>query len=82
MTEVVADDALGARADELCGSLAQGPTNAYGSVKRLLNETFTNTLETQMQLESRCFVENTHTEDGREGIRAFVEKRKPSFQGR
>jgi enoyl-CoA hydratase/carnithine racemase len=35
-----------------------------------------------MELEARVFVENTETADGREGIQAFVEKRKPSFQGR
>jgi len=81
VTEVVADEELAKRADELARSLAQGPTNAYGSVKRLLNESFTSTLETQMELEARAFVENCRGADGREGIQAFVEKRKPSFRG-
>lgn len=82
VTEVVPDGELDERAAALVGTLAQGPTNAYGSVKRLLCESFTSTLETQMDLESRVFVENCRTEDGREGIQSFVEKRKPSFRGR
>jgi 2-(1,2-epoxy-1,2-dihydrophenyl)acetyl-CoA isomerase len=82
VTQVLPDADLAASALALAQQLASGPTKAYGSVKRLLNETFTSTLETQMELEARCFVENTQGHDGREGIQAFVEKRKPSFEGR
>jgi 2-(1,2-epoxy-1,2-dihydrophenyl)acetyl-CoA isomerase len=82
VTQVLPDAELAEGAMGLARSLASGPTRAYGGVKRLLNESFTSTLETQMELEARVFVENTETADGREGIQAFVEKRKPSFQGR
>ena len=82
VTQVVADDELAEAAMGLARQLASGPTQAYGSVKRLLNESFTSTLETQMELEARVFVENAERHDGREGIQAFVEKRKPNFEGR
>jgi 2-(1,2-epoxy-1,2-dihydrophenyl)acetyl-CoA isomerase len=39
------------------------------------------TLESQMERESRFIAEMSGTADGREGVRAFVEKRKPTFTG-
>jgi 2-(1,2-epoxy-1,2-dihydrophenyl)acetyl-CoA isomerase len=79
VTEVVAPDSLAARAEELAQSLAQGPTGAFGSAKRLLHGGWNQTLETQMELESRAIAEAGGTADGQEGIRAFVEKRKAKF---
>lgn len=81
VTEVVAPALLAARAEELARSLAQGPTGAFGSAKRLLHGGWNQTLETQMELESRAIAEAGGTEDGWEGIRAFVEKRKAKFNG-
>ena len=72
----------GARAEELARSLAQGPTGAFGSAKRLLHGGWNQTLETQMELESRAIAEAGGTADGQEGIRAFVEKRKAKFGGK
>jgi 2-(1,2-epoxy-1,2-dihydrophenyl)acetyl-CoA isomerase len=76
VTEVVPPENLESRAEELARSLAQGPTGAFGSAKRLLHEGWNQTLETQMELESRAIAETGATTDGQEGIRAFVEKRK------
>ena len=59
-----------------------GPTEAYGSVKRLLAATFDNGLETQMELEAREVTDNARGADGREGVGAFLAKRKPAFSGR
>ena len=81
VTEVVAPDRLTARAEEFAQSLAQGPTGAFGSAKRLLHGGWNQTLETQMELESRAISEAGGTADGQEGIRAFVEKRKAKFNG-
>jgi 2-(1,2-epoxy-1,2-dihydrophenyl)acetyl-CoA isomerase len=81
VTEVVTADGLIARAEELARSLAQGPTGAFGSAKRLLHGGWNQTLETQMEMESRAIAEAGGTADGQEGIRAFVEKRKPKFRG-
>jgi 2-(1,2-epoxy-1,2-dihydrophenyl)acetyl-CoA isomerase len=82
VTEVVAPENLAARAEELARSLAQGPTGAFGSAKRLLHGGWNQTLETQMELESRAIAEAGATADGQEGIRAFVEKRKARFGGK
>jgi 2-(1,2-epoxy-1,2-dihydrophenyl)acetyl-CoA isomerase len=82
VTEVVADDELMERARACAAQLAAGPTKSYGAAKRLLADTFSNSLETQMELETRAIsdlAQNTH--DGREGIMAFAEKRKPDFRG-
>jgi 2-(1,2-epoxy-1,2-dihydrophenyl)acetyl-CoA isomerase len=81
VTEVVAPDGLAARAEELAKSLAQGPTGAYGSAKRLLHSGWNQSLETQMELESRAIAEAGASSDGKEGIKAFVEKRKARFNG-
>jgi 2-(1,2-epoxy-1,2-dihydrophenyl)acetyl-CoA isomerase len=62
--------------------LAAGPTVAYGGVKRLLLNSFTDTLESQMEHETRVIAEMATNTDGREGVRAFIEKRKPKFVGR
>jgi len=82
VTEVVPPEKLGARAEELARSLAQGPTGAFGSAKRLLHSGWNQSLETQMELESRAIAEAGGTADGKEGITAFVEKRKAKFAGR
>jgi 2-(1,2-epoxy-1,2-dihydrophenyl)acetyl-CoA isomerase len=61
--------------------LASGPTQAYGGIKRLLLHSLTESLESQMEHETREIVSMAIGSDGREGVRAFVEKRKPRFAG-
>ena len=80
-SRVVADDDLVSEAEALAGSLAQGATWALGSAKRLLHGGFGESLETQMEMETRAIADSVRTHDGREGIRAFVEKRRPAFTG-
>ena len=82
VNQVVAADQLLPTATKLAGALAAGPTRAYGAVKALLNESFEHGLEAQMELESRAIAGAAITADGQEGIRAFLEKRKPAFTGR
>lgn len=82
VNKVVPDTDLMNQAETLARSLAGGPTLAFGSVKKLLNESFSGTLETQMELEARAIAQMATTTDGREGIAAFVEKRRPNFIGR
>lgn len=69
-------------ATTLATTLAAGPTRAFGAVKALLNETFEHGLEAQMELEARAIAAASTGPDGQEGIRAFLEKRKPVFTGR
>ncbi|MGA8302886.1 MAG: enoyl-CoA hydratase-related protein [Thermoplasmata archaeon] len=77
--EVVSPAALEARAWERAGELADGPTFAYGWMKRLMVSAFSESLETQMMLERRGAVEAAEGTELPEGVRAFVEKRRPRF---
>ncbi|MEM7217806.1 MAG: enoyl-CoA hydratase-related protein [Pseudomonadota bacterium] len=81
VNRVVPGDQLMESARELAAELAAGPTAAFGSVKTLLNASFDNGLEAQMELESRAIAAMGASADGQEGIHAFVEKRKPNFTG-
>ena len=78
---VVPDDELKAHVGELAQTLARGATLAFGSVKRLLHDSLSATLETQMETEAREIASLTKSRDGREGVRAFLEKRAPEFIG-
>ena len=82
INRVVPDETLMEEAMDLARQLAHGASLAFGRVKSLLHDSFANTLETQMELEARSIAGLTHTHDGREGVRAFKEKRPPEFQGR
>ncbi len=77
--EVVAPGALRARAAERARELAEGPTFAYGWMKRLIVSAFHESLDTQMMLERRGAVEAAEGTELPEGIRAFREKRRPAF---
>ena len=61
--------------------LAQMPTLALGLTKRLLNESLSNDLEAQLKLESQLQIQAGSSNDYKEGVTAFVEKRKPEFKG-
>ncbi len=66
----------------LAERLAAGPAHAYGNTKRLINRSLGSTLEAQLQAEAESFADCAATSDFAEGIRAFIEKRKPKFTGR
>jgi 2-(1,2-epoxy-1,2-dihydrophenyl)acetyl-CoA isomerase len=81
VNQVVPSDQLTSTVDELAARLAHGPTGAHGAVKKLMRMSFNDTLESQMERETRHIVALGQTDDGREGVRAFVDKRKPRFGG-
>ena len=66
----------------LADKLAAGPTAVIARVKRMLNATFSNDLETQLALEADCQVESGASPDFKEGVAAFFEKRPPRFSGK
>lgn len=69
-------------AQSVCEHLASMPTKAFALYKKALNASMTNTLEEQLDLEAVLQAEAGATDDCREGILAFIEKRKPVFKGR
>jgi 2-(1,2-epoxy-1,2-dihydrophenyl)acetyl-CoA isomerase len=77
--EVVPADRLAERGEARVRELAQGPTFAYGWMKRLMVSSFTGGLEAQLTLERRGAVEAARGPELSEGIRAFREKRPPRF---
>ena len=68
--------------EKLALKMAQMPTKALGLIKQTLNQSLTNTLEQQLDLESKNQIEAAQTEDYAEGVNAFMEKRKPNFKGK
>ena len=82
INRVVPDADLKTEVMDLARQFAHGATLAYGKVKALLHDSLANTLQSQMELESRAIAAMTHTRDGREGVVAFREKRPPEFEGR
>jgi 2-(1,2-epoxy-1,2-dihydrophenyl)acetyl-CoA isomerase len=79
VTEVVADADLVARTDELANQMATTASGSNGGVKALMLSTFSSGLEEQMELEGRLIGQLADTADGREGIDAFLAKRKAKF---
>jgi 2-(1,2-epoxy-1,2-dihydrophenyl)acetyl-CoA isomerase len=78
---VPAAELSGATAD-LAGRLASGPTLAYGFAKAAVYEGANLSLESVLDLESRNQQVAGRSRDAKEGIQAFLEKRKPEFRGR
>ncbi|MFP4391412.1 MAG: enoyl-CoA hydratase/isomerase family protein [Desulfohalobiaceae bacterium] len=64
---------------ELAEKLAAGPQRALGSIKRLLKLGMQNTLESQLETEASLQVAAWSDPDFQEGVRAFMQKRKPEF---
>ncbi len=81
VTKVLPDAELMDEAEALVQRLAKGPSQAFGTVKRLLAGTFETSMETQLEMETRYIATNMASHDGLEGIAAFVEKRPPKFTG-
>jgi 2-(1,2-epoxy-1,2-dihydrophenyl)acetyl-CoA isomerase len=82
INRVTADDELDSAVDELAARLAAGPTRAYAGIKRQLNAWAYARMDEQLALEADIQQEQAESGDFAEGVRAFVEKRPPTFQGR
>jgi len=81
-TRVVPRAELEATAKTMAERLAEGPTFALGMSKRLLNRAYESTLETCFEEEGLAQALVSQSEDMREGVQSFAERRKPVFRGR
>jgi 2-(1,2-epoxy-1,2-dihydrophenyl)acetyl-CoA isomerase len=81
VSEVVDDEALAGRAAERAAELAAMPTRGIALSKRLFDHAEHTTLEEQLELEAQLQAAATRTNDFREGVTAFLEKREPRFAG-
>jgi 2-(1,2-epoxy-1,2-dihydrophenyl)acetyl-CoA isomerase len=81
ISRVVPDADLLNQASAIAHELAQGPTQAFGGVKRLLYASPNNPLYEQMEIETATIADLSRTADAREGIAAFLGKRTAKFSG-
>ncbi len=81
INQVTTQDRLGKQVEELANQLAEGPTKAFGGVKKLVMMSHQDSLESQMERETRQIAKMAMSDDGIEGVKAFSEKRKPRFAG-
>lgn len=82
INRVVPADDLVPDAMIIAQKLAQAPTGSIARIKRMLNASFSNDLKSQLALEHECQIESGRSEDFKEGVNAFFEKRQPNFTGR
>ena len=80
--EAVPDDDLAATVEARAAQLAQGPTVGYRLIKQALRQSAANTLDAQLELEATLQGEAGRSEDFKEGVLAFLDKRPPRFEGR
>ncbi len=81
VSRLVPDDAVEKEAAAAAGTLAAGPTRAFGDMRRLLRQSFETELGAQLRAESESLVRVSQTDDAAEGIAAFAARRRPQFRG-
>tara|TARA_B100000315_G_scaffold260168_1_gene319659 strand:- start:1118 stop:1912 length:795 start_codon:yes stop_codon:yes gene_type:complete len=82
VNDVFPADTFDDEVNRIAERLVQGPPLAHAQIKRLFNVSAVNSLDNQLTEEVDSFAEMSSSEDFVEGVSAFLEKRKPSFNGR
>jgi 2-(1,2-epoxy-1,2-dihydrophenyl)acetyl-CoA isomerase len=80
--KAVDDRRLMEEAAQVAAALAAGPTKGYGLIKKAMHASAGNSLDAQLDLERDLQREAGFSEDYREGVAAFMQKRKPSYRGK
>lgn len=80
VNRVVPAASLEAETQKLAARLAAGPAAVYGRTKALVNRSLEHSLESQLQREAEAFAQSAAEPDFAEGLRAFLEKRKPRWR--
>lgn len=80
--QVLPDETFIADSRKIAETLSQMPTQGLALTKQALNQSLTNNLTQQLQVEDELQFQAAHTADYEEGVRAFIEKRKPLFTGK
>lgn len=81
VNRVVKQEELDAETQKIAAYYAVAPTKAIGLIKKMLNKSFHSDLETMLQYEAYCQEIAGRSEDYKEGVSAFNEKRKAAFKG-
>lgn len=81
INRVVPNEFLAQETKTLAQKLTFAPTGSVGRIKKMLNASFSNDLESQLQLEHELQIESGKSNDFKEGVTAFFEKRAPNFTG-
>ena len=82
VNKVVSPEELDQAVQEVAEYYAKAPTKAIGLMKAMINKSFHSDLETMLQYEAYCQEIAGSSEDYKEGVQAFNEKRKAEFKGR
>jgi 2-(1,2-epoxy-1,2-dihydrophenyl)acetyl-CoA isomerase len=81
VNKVVKLEELDEEVNKLAEHYSLAPTKAIGLMKKMLNKSFTSDLDTMLEYEAYCQEIAGRSEDYKEGVTAFNEKRKPAFKG-
>jgi len=82
VSKVVSPEELDNAVEEIVSFYRNAPTKAVGLMKKMLNKSFNSDLDAMLEYEAYCQEIAGNSEDYREGVNAFNEKRKPEFKGR
>jgi 2-(1,2-epoxy-1,2-dihydrophenyl)acetyl-CoA isomerase len=81
VNRVVPDDQLDEETMKWAARMAEGPTEALGRTKLLINSGYRNQLDQHLAEECTLIAETARTADFKEAVKAFLEKRSPDFKG-